>query len=44
MLQKQLVHRPDFHRLITEGYEVEIKGAYALVHHKQVDKSKISEQ
>ena len=33
MLQKQLVHRPDFHRLITEGYEVEIKGSYALVHH-----------
>ena len=33
MLPKQLVHRPDLQRLISEGYEVEIRGAYALVHH-----------
>lgn len=33
MLQKLLDHSPDLQRLVTEGYELEIRGAFALVHH-----------
>lgn len=33
MLQKLLDHSPDLQKLIQEGYELEIRGGYALVHH-----------
>ena len=33
MLLKLLDHSPDLQRLVNEGYELEIRGAFALVHH-----------
>lgn len=33
MLHKLLDHSPDLQALINEGYELEIRGAYALIHH-----------
>lgn len=33
MLQKLLDHSPDLKKLIVEGYELEIRGCFALVHH-----------
>ena len=32
-LQKLLDHSPDLQKLVSEGYELEIRGSYALVHH-----------
>lgn len=33
MLQKLLDHSPDLQKLVDEGYELEIRGSFALVHH-----------
>jgi hypothetical protein len=33
MLQQLISHSPDIKRLVDEGYELEVSGAYLLVHH-----------
>lgn len=33
MSQKLLDHSPDLQKLVQEGYELEIRGGYALIHH-----------
>ena len=33
MLQKLLAHSPDLQKLVAEGYELEVRGPFALVHH-----------
>lgn len=33
MSQRLLAHSPDLQKLVNEGYELEIRGAFALVHH-----------
>jgi hypothetical protein len=42
MLQKLISHSPDLQRLDAEGYELEVNGAYLLVHHiPYVDSGKL---
>ena len=33
MLQQLINHSPDLKRLQNEGYELEVKGGYLLIHH-----------
>lgn len=33
MLQRLLDHSEDLRKLVNEGYELEVKGSYVMVHH-----------